>query len=187
MDSMEKSLCISLLQSTNREGMDKLLQWMEENEYYTSPSSTKFHGAYEGGLLIHSVTIYQVFKDMVKNLHIQIPEESIIICSLLHDACKVNYYIPKSSGGYTTNKEHPAGHCSLSVKIIEQFIKLTDMEKQLISFHMGMYSSHEFMNLSNWSMGKGEYTIKELSDAWNENKVAKMFYFADEIASFIEK
>ena len=53
---------IELLKSTNREGMDKLLAWIEKSDFYKAPASTRFHGSYEGGLLEHSLNVYKVLK-----------------------------------------------------------------------------------------------------------------------------
>ena len=40
-----------------REGADKLLDFLEKSDFFTAPASTKYHGAHEGGLLEHSLTI----------------------------------------------------------------------------------------------------------------------------------
>lgn len=38
----------------NRPGADKLLAWLEEAGFFTAPASTKYHGAYAGGLVEHT-------------------------------------------------------------------------------------------------------------------------------------
>ena len=70
---------IRLLQSTNREGMDKLLEFLEKSDFYTAPASTRYHGNYEGGLLEHSMKVYEIFKEKIKQSGLQTPEESVII------------------------------------------------------------------------------------------------------------
>ena len=47
-----------------------------------------------GGLVDHSLNVYYNLKSLVKNKHLEdkIPEESIIICGLLHDMSKMNVY-----------------------------------------------------------------------------------------------
>ena len=47
-----------LLLSVNREGMDKLMEFIRKSDFYTAPASTRFHGAFEGGLLEHSLNVY---------------------------------------------------------------------------------------------------------------------------------
>ena len=43
----------------HREGMDKLLDWLEKSDFYRAPASTKYHGAYEGGLCEHSLDVLE--------------------------------------------------------------------------------------------------------------------------------
>ena len=89
-----KEEIIKLLKSTNREGIDKVIEFMEKSDFFTAPASTRFHGAYEGGLAAHSFKVYEILKYKIENNieDIQVPEESIIISALLHDICKANYY-----------------------------------------------------------------------------------------------
>src|SRR4051812_23029283 len=83
-----------------REGADKLLEYMlsKSSDFFTAPASTRFHGAYEGGLLEHSLNVYDCLndylsRDRVKSTYnINYDEESIAIAALLHDICKINIY-----------------------------------------------------------------------------------------------
>ena len=54
---------INLLKSTNRENMDKLIDFIEKTDFFKAPASTRFHGAFEGGLLEHSMKVYEILKD----------------------------------------------------------------------------------------------------------------------------
>ena len=49
MDNKERF--ISLCSTVNREGMAELMKWLDDNDFYTCPASSRFHGAYVGGLL----------------------------------------------------------------------------------------------------------------------------------------
>lgn len=81
-----------------RKGADKLLTWLEGSDFFTAPASTRFHGAHEGGLVEHSVHVYQRLKAMCEaerafNHRFEMPsEETVAIVGLLHDLCKVNFY-----------------------------------------------------------------------------------------------
>ena len=139
-----KEEIIKLLKSTNREGIDKVIEFMEKSDFFTA--STRFHGAYEGGLAAHSFKVYEILKYKIKNNieDIQVPEESIIISALLHDICKANYYKTdyrnaKNSFGewekvpyYTIDDTIPYGHGEKSVMMLTEYIKLTNDEKQVI-------------------------------------------------------
>ena len=46
-------------ENIKREGADKLLEYLEKSDFFVAPASTKFHGSYEGGLLKHSLNVYE--------------------------------------------------------------------------------------------------------------------------------
>ena len=75
-----------------REGSQNLLEWLEKTDFFIAPSSTKFHGNYEGGLVEHSVNVYNCLKMLVNEYKKQFPDydisdETIAISALLHDLC----------------------------------------------------------------------------------------------------
>ena len=94
MDELKKKF-IDLLKSTEREGIDDLIDFLEnKSDFFKAPASTRFHGDHEGGLLEHSLKVYEILSYKCKNsvMPFDIPEESIILIGLLHDICKVNFY-----------------------------------------------------------------------------------------------
>ena len=86
----EKFLEIFRRQVTRR-GADKLLEWLESTDFFTAPASTRFHAAYEGGLVEHSLNVYEVM--IAKHFDMEKDDlESFTIVSLLHDICKAGFY-----------------------------------------------------------------------------------------------
>ena len=84
---------ISLLKSTEREGIDSLISWLStETDFFTAPASTNKHGSYEGGLVRHSLSVYRILSNFSKNIP-EARKDSIILIALLHDLCNVNFYI----------------------------------------------------------------------------------------------
>jgi len=148
---------IKLLESTKREGMEEVINFLEKSDFFKAPASTRFHGDYEGGLAEHSMKVYEILKEKVKTASIQIdtPEESLIIMALLHDICKANYYKvdyrnAKNSLGewekvpyYTVDDTIPYGHGEKSVMMLTEYIKLTNEEKYAIRWHMGFSEPKE--------------------------------------------
>ena len=142
---------IELLKSTNREGIDKLIEFIQKSDFFKAPASTRFHGSFEGGLLQHSMKVYEILKQKVETsvVKVDISEESIILIGLLHDICKANYYKvdyrnAKNALGvwekvpyYTVDDTIPYGHGEKSVMMITEYIKLTPEEKYSIRWHMG--------------------------------------------------
>ena len=85
-----------LLKSIDRPGanIDDLIKKLDESDFFEAPASTKFHNCFSGGLADHSLNVYYNLKRLVENKHLEevIPKESVIICGLLHDMSKINYY-----------------------------------------------------------------------------------------------
>ena len=84
-----------------RPGADKLLAWLETTDFFEAPASTRFHLSRPGGLVEHSVHVYERLRalfiaekeraDLCAGITSQ-EEETIAICGLLHDVCKANFY-----------------------------------------------------------------------------------------------
>ena len=91
-----KKVIIELLrQGVKREcNLEGLISKLESSDFFEAPASTRWHNAIPGGLADHSLNVYYNLKSLVRNKHLEedIPEESIIICGLLHDMSKINIY-----------------------------------------------------------------------------------------------
>ena len=146
---------INLLKSTNREGMEKVIDFLEKSDFFTAPASTRFHGSYEKGLLEHSMKVYEILKDKLNKNDMHINDDTVKIVALLHDICKTNYYKvdyrnAKNEMGewvkvpyYTVEDTIPYGHGEKSVMMLTEFIKLTNEEKYAIRWHMGFTEPKE--------------------------------------------
>ena len=135
-----KEEVLNELKKVDRDGMPDLIKFMEENEFFTSPASSKFHGNNEGGLLVHSYSVYKLLKQKNKMYSLGLSEESEIICGLLHDMCKCGIY-KKNGSFYRINDELPIGHGEKSVIMIQKFIKLTHLEILMIRWHMNVFDA----------------------------------------------
>lgn len=178
-----KERFLEVCSNIKREGMDKLLEWLSKTDFYTCPASTKFHGACVGGLLEHSLSVYEEAKKLLSlYTDIQIDEESIAICTLFHDLCKVNFYKTeqrnrKNENGqwekfdaYTVDEKFPfGGHGSKSVFLLQNFIKLTPEEAVAINCHMSSWDGAT-------NVGK---SYEKYPFAW-------LLHVADEAATFIK-
>lgn len=60
-----KQRFIEICSSINRPGMEELMGWLERSDFYTAPASTRFHGSYKGGLLEHSLNVYDKLSGFV--------------------------------------------------------------------------------------------------------------------------
>ena len=57
LDDLKKRF-VEICATINRPGMEDLMAWLERSDFYTAPASTRFHGNYTGGLLEHSLNVY---------------------------------------------------------------------------------------------------------------------------------
>lgn len=140
-----------------RDGSDKLLDFLEnKSDFFTAPASTRYHGAYEGGLLRHSLNVYECLvnyleRERVKETYkLNVSDETAAIVALLHDVCKVNFYAVSYRNAkdektgqwekvpyYTINDTLPYGHGEKSVYMVSGFMRLTREEAMAIRWHMG--------------------------------------------------
>lgn len=128
----------------HRAGAEEFLTWLtEETDFFSAPASTKHHLAYPGGLVEHSVNVFDMLAAETFP-HDGDEAETAAICGLLHDVCKANYYfldygVDGQVRGYTVRDRLPMGHGEKSVYLIQKFMKLTDEEALAIRWHMGAY------------------------------------------------
>ncbi len=106
----------------DRDGVKELMEYIKnKNNFYTAPASTQFHLACDGGLLQHSLNVYDCLvakkqSPVWKNIIEAIPEESLIIMALLHDLCKVNFYMKGTKNQKTYDPEKVAAAENWQVK-----------------------------------------------------------------------
>ena len=141
-------------QHITRPGSEKLLDWLDhKTDFFTAPASTRFHGACEGGLCMHSLNVYHALHDTFFTEGDS--EETFAICALLHDLCKANYYKPGTRNvkneprpvekvpSYSVEDLFPYGHGEKSVFLIERFMKLKVEEAVAIRWHMGFSGTED--------------------------------------------
>jgi len=137
-----RELIITALRSIKRNGIEDLIKFLEDSDFFDAPSSIKYHSNFKGGLAVHSWKVFTLLKykvGMYQKLKGKYTEDNIIICGLLHDICKVNYYkrITDNEGKqWKIDDKLPLGHGEKSVIVISQFIKLEPCEMLAIRWHM---------------------------------------------------
>ena len=166
-----------------RAGIAELLQWLETTDFFTAPASTRYHGAWEGGLVQHSLNVYSQLKKLCKWYHCDASEETIALVALFHDVCKANVYKTEMRWRknqndkweqypvYTFNEDFAyGGHGSKSVFLIQSFMKLTPEEASAINCHMGQWEATQYSNPT---------------EVYCRNKLAWLLHVADEAADFL--
>lgn len=178
-----KERFVSLCASVKRKGISELLEWLGKSDFYTAPASTRFHGSYEGGLVQHSLNVYDELKRLLSIYpEIECSEETAVIISLFHDLCKVNFYgIDKrnrknESGQWESYNAYKVdekfcfgGHGSKSVYLTQHFIKLTPEEAVAINCHMSAFGG------------------RDIGSAYDQFPLAWLLSVADQSASYIKE
>jgi len=93
-----KSKFIEDLNKTGRNGIDQLLKFLEEINFYEKPASINHHLNKTGGLLEHTVNVKNEYLKLNEESGAGIPWENIIIQASLHDLEKCF--------AYTTEMQH---------------------------------------------------------------------------------
>lgn len=179
-------------ENIERDGIENLMEWLEhETDFFTAPASTRYHGSYEGGLVEHSLNVYDRLVWEMENTvgagwqEIYSPE-SIAIIALFHDLCKIDRYVitekwRKAENGdweayeaYEYNKEKAEmGHGAQSVFYLQKFIQLTELEAQAIFWHMGAYDISPYA------------TLAACSETFKWNPLAFLTHRADMAATYV--
>lgn len=128
---------LQLLRDTNREGIENVIKFLEENDFFEMPSSINRHHNWEGGLTQHCLGVL----DRLNETGPELERDNRIITSLLHDVCKAGKIYKDSDGQWKEKDEEELdipGHGERSVKLLENLgLQLTPPEKQAIKWHMG--------------------------------------------------
>ena len=170
----------------DRHGADKLLSWLNETDFFTAPASTRFHSNYEGGLVEHSVRVWEEMIRLLKAYpEVKVSAETASIVSLLHDVCKIGCYKvefrnAKENGIWVKKPVYVfkedfcyGGHGSKSVYLIQRHMPLTEQEAVAINCHMGFADRPT----SDYSIG----------GAFEQYPLAWLLHAADESATYMRE
>lgn len=85
---------IELVNSIEREGFMKenLINKLLNSDFFTAPASTKYHGAYAGGLCEHCLHVYYNLVNLNEMNGCNFDEDTMKIVALFHDLSKMNFY-----------------------------------------------------------------------------------------------
>lgn len=177
--------------NVERDGSDKLLEWLERSDFFTAPASQMRHSNYKGGLCEHSIKVYKRFVKLVegeygKNWSEKVSPESVALIALFHDVCKVNSYKEdvrnvKVDGQWVQKPYYkwddplPYGHGEKSVYILSSFIKLERVEAMAINWHMGEYDPR---------VKGGSFQV---SSVFYKYPLSFLFHVADLMATYLDE
>ncbi len=195
-----------LMSKVERQGKDQLMDYIKnKTDFYTAPASTRFHLACEGGLLQHSLNVYHCL-DAKRESSIwskylaDISEESFIIMALLHDLCKVNFYVKGFKNQKTYDEEKVKAAETWQVKHddngdfiwesvafyeVKDTMPLGHGEKSVMMINCFMKLKAQEIFAIRWHMGFSEpaTSYKALGDAMEKYPIVLALHEADLEAS----
>lgn len=174
-----------------RQGSAELRAYLLRSDFFRAPASTRYHCAYEGGLCEHSVNVYRRLLSYVRAEYGEaweeaVSHETVAICGLLHDVCKIDFYKSdfrnvKENGEwikkpvFVRDELLPFGHGEKSVYIINSFLRLTREEAMAINWHMGGFDLRA---------RSGDNSV---SEAFAKFPLAVLLHVSDLTASYIDE
>lgn len=158
----ERARFEEILRSTGRRGIGDVLDLLAGNGFYEAPASVARHLNCRGGLLKHSLNVYDEAMmlrkgqcSLQKEMEELLPDDSVAIAALLHDVCKSDIYVPAMRSRKTVDgswekyrtwetdySAFPAGHGEKSVfMLLQAGLELTDAEILAIRWHMAPWDT----------------------------------------------
>lgn len=183
-----KEKYLSTLLLAYRFGIQGLMDHIQSTDFFEAPASTQHHGAYAGGLVDHSLAVYESLVAINRAHDLRLDQESMIITALLHDVCKANYYkastrnVKNERTGqwekapyFVVEDQFPLGHGEKSVFLISKHIELRDEEILAIRWHMGGFDDS----------ARGGYTSNQaMGTAMKKHPLVVALHLADMAASW---
>lgn len=114
--------------------------------FFDAPASTKYHGAYEGGLFDHSLAVAEELVNLTERLGLTWSSaNSPYIVGMYHDLCKCDEYVwDEESVSFKFNRSKLVpGHGEKSVIIVQRHLILTEEEIVTIRWHMGAFDDEK--------------------------------------------
>lgn len=126
---------------------ENIIDDLNTNGFFTAPASTRFHGAYEGGLFDHSRNVTKKLLALTTNNNLTWTRpESPYIVGMFHDICKIDQYRQRQMSyqkwGYNADALLK-GHGEKSVMLLSQYLRLTMEEILCIRYHMGAFTDRK--------------------------------------------
>lgn len=196
---LDKARFIELVNSITREGFekDKLLYKLENSDFFDAPASTLYHNSVCGGLVNHSLNVYDTLVKLQQTFQFTASEDTLKIVALFHDLSKMNFYEK-----YARNVKHYVPYGSKSDEFgkfewaTETAYKVKDAESRYLFGTHGQNSERMlsyFMPLSEeesaaiiWhhaGMDNGGVD-KDLTPILNKFSLAMYLHLADMIAVY---
>lgn len=168
---------------------NRMIEWLRtKTDFYTAPASTQYHDSFDGGLVYHSLQVYNQILDLITIPKFQTVDiASAVFVALTHDWCKVNSYetyyknVKDDNGNWVQEKAYrtikntiSAGHGPQSLIDVMLFCNtsysaLSEDEMMAIRWHMYTYDVTA-------------YDLRPLNNCNEAIPLVHLLQFADQLA-----
>lgn len=163
---------------------ERAVDWLEKTDFFVGPGSSQYHDSHKGGLLQHTITVYNQIPEVWKiDKFNKINICDAALCGLVHDWCKIGLYesYKRNVKNENTGKwesvdaykraepKFPVGHGDASMYLAGKFFRLSLEEALAIRWHMGHWYTHSCEE-------------NDLSTANKTYPLVYMIQFADQLA-----
>lgn len=185
----------TLNENIKREGIDKLVAWLNAKDTKVAPASAKYHCSYKGGLVEHSLN---TFKRLLRLIELEYgvdcpySSETLAIVGLLLDISKVGYYeiaernAKDENGNWVKVPFYQAkdasvrltfgSHSMNSLYMVSKFLTLNYEEELALLYHMGGFDASD-----------DTISVKNISTAFAKSPLALLLHQADAQATFLDE
>lgn len=137
MNKVDRIRRFAFLSPLSEDETTSLINWLDAKGFFDAPASTKYHGAYAGGLFDHSQNVYL-------QLELHIDDVSAFKIAFLHDICKCDQYKATDNGYEYVKDTLLTGHGEKSVMLLYDCpVRLSEEEVTCIRYHMGAFTQKE--------------------------------------------
>jgi len=133
---------------------NKLVTWLRSTDFYKAPASTIYHESFVGGLLVHTLNVYNnmiALRSASQFKDVDIVSAALV--ALTHDWCKIGLYetyqknVKNESTGQWEKVDAfrynqtgvPLGHGVSSMFLASKFFRLSTEEALAIRWHMNRF------------------------------------------------
>lgn len=190
-----------------RDWADDLYKWLSnETDFFTAPASSKYHLAEPGGLVQHSINVYNRLRKFLMDEYgdsCPYDECTIATVALLHDVCKANFYRPGWKNQKTYDPEKVNGspprevRSDASGRYIWETVPTYEIDDRFVYGHgeKSVYLISKYI----WLSDEEAQAIRFHMGAWNseearnygnaceKNPLVFFLHMADSAASFIDE
>lgn len=165
-------------------GITSCIEWLVGTDFFTAPASTQYHEAFPGGLVHHTLKVYDELLSILMLPKFEtVNKDDAILVALVHDWCKIGLYekfmrnVKNEETGkweqvpsYRHNQKGiPLGHGVTSMFIASKFFRLSNDQVAAIRWHMNA-----------WNVAPNE--MNDLQAANETYPLVHAIQFADQLA-----